>query len=63
MAVCVIVSDETEQDRPHIFKEDPGEVLQRNPLKYCFGTKNITPEVRLSTLKIDIGLNMMTNLI
>ena len=30
MAVCVIVSDETQQDRPHVFIEDPEKVYKEN---------------------------------
>lgn len=53
--------DETQYDRHHKFIEDPEkDYKETHFLKYCFGTKYITPEVRLSHLKIDIGL-MMTN--
>ena len=41
-----LFSDDTQHDRHHHFIKDPEKVYQENDMKYCFGDKYITPEVR-----------------
>lgn len=47
MTIYAIFSDATQHERHHEFLEDPEKVYKDNHLKYCFGTKYITAEVRL----------------